>query len=309
MATKPRAAEVIRHPAAEPPICADRELHDLLAKVRRLDGTFWPPLPTPAAPSLRPSDAALLAALRRWRATPADAGYAAAVARQLVASYPIVRVGGDAFAAGFADIVADDRISPDIARHVARRVRATERSLPPLAELRDRMLAETRERERLLVALETYEDRWRDHDQLDHAEAARIAERAARHGLHVEPADIVAAWHGLAENWLHDRDRDPPRTDSFVIDHALNALAAGIPVAAAVAALLPRLAAYHRQRAANIAATRDLPEGSAEAAEWYRAWPPEEDRFAAELDAIATALRLAGAGPEGGANPRGGRGA
>jgi hypothetical protein len=291
---------VVPHPSApviEPPIVQDADLRDGLARLRRPDGTYHVPEPTPGAPTLAPALATMRDALRRWRDTPPDDGYSFGATLGLVAVYPNTRVDGQGYAQALASIAADERCSPDIVRLVIRHVRATCRTLPSLAEMRDRMLAEVRARNELLTALNRYEADWRELDQRDRAEAQRIAERAARHGLAAEPGDIAAAWHALAEGWLHEREPDPPRTDSFIADHMLAALERGHPAAVArlVADLLPALASYHRERCAALAAmrARDLPDDAQEWRVWDEQWPGEEDRFAVELRALADALGLA----------------
>jgi hypothetical protein len=295
---------VIPHPSApviEPEICRDLDLRDGLARLRRPDGSYHAPEPSPGAPTLAAPLATLRDALHRWRDTPPDDGYSFGASLGLVAVFPGARVDAQGFGQALASIAADERVSPDIVRHVIRRVRATCRTLPSLAEMRDRMLAEVRARNELLDALSRYEGDWRELDQRDRADAQRIGERAARHGLHVEPGDIIAAWRGLGDGgWVHEREPDPPRTDSFIADYMLAAIERGHPAAAArlVADLLPRLASYSRERTAALAEmrARNVLDDDPEWCAWDTQWPGEEDRFAAELRALADALGL-GASP------------
>jgi hypothetical protein len=82
---------------------------------------------------------------------------------------------------------------------------ATAKTLPPLADLRERMLAEMRARRDLLAGLESFPRRLAEARKRDAEEAARIAAAAARHGATLEPSDLVAAWYGITEGWLHQR--------------------------------------------------------------------------------------------------------
>jgi hypothetical protein len=296
---------VIPHPSApvvEPPIVQDVDLRDGLARLRWPDGSYHAPEPSPGAPTLAAPLATLRDALRRWRGTPPDDAYSFGAVLGLVAVFPGARVDAQGFAQALASIAADERCSPDIVRHVIRHVRATCRTLPSLAEMRDRMLAEMRARNELLTALNRYEADWRERDQRARAEAERIAERAARHGLAVEPGDVIAAWRGLGDGgWVHDREPDdPPRTVAFSADYMLAAIERGHPAAVArmAADLLPRLASYSRERAASLAElrARNVPDDAPEWAAFDAAWPGEESRFAAELGAVADALGL-GASP------------
>jgi len=173
---------------------------DLEGELRRLrlpDGRYAAPEP---APRDKPDAYAAFAdALATALAEPPDPKHAAEAALRLIETFPGCRVGKAAYATGLGDVVGDDGIPPCVVRHVCRSVRAEVKALPPLAELRERMLAELRARRDLLARLESFPRRLAEAHKRDMEEAARIAAAAARRGATLPPSDIVATWHRVAE--------------------------------------------------------------------------------------------------------------
>jgi len=234
--------------------------------------------------------------LARALAEPPDPDHAAEAARHLIDCYPQCRVGREAYASGLADIISDDGIPPPVVRHVCRRVRAEAKSLPPLAELRERMLAELRARQGLLAGLESFPRKLAEAHKREAAEAERIAAAAARHGATLPPSDIVAAWHGIAYGWLHERVtlaamrlcEDVCFEDG---DCLIAALETGRPpeVFQAAAELVPALAANERARNAALATAPEFgtPEGDA----WDCEWPAPEAKFADRIAPLVAAFR------------------
>jgi len=270
---------------------------DLEGELRRLrlpDGCYDAPEP---APYDKPDRHKPLAdALARALAEPPDPEHAREAARHLIDCFPNCRVGKAAYSEGLGDVVADDAIPPPVVRHVCRRVRATAKALPPLAEMRERMLAELRARQALLVGLEAFPRRLAEAHKRDAEEAARVATAAARRGVTLEPGDLVAAWHGIAEGWLHQRiNLSAMRAgeDFEDADCVIAALEIGRPPEAfeAAAALVPALAAYERARTEAVAAAPEVgtPEGDA----WYREWPDPAEKFADRIAPIVAAFRQA----------------
>jgi hypothetical protein len=270
---------------------------DLEGEVRRCrlpDGRYAAPEPAPhhKPDCHKPLADALAAAL----AEPPDQSHAVEAALHLIETFPGCRVGRDAFALGLADIVADDAIPPAVVRHVCRRARAKARALPTLADLRDRMLAEMRARRDLLARLEFFPRRLAEARKRDAEEAARITTTAARHGATLEPSDLVAAWHGITEGWLHQRINLPAMhagEDFEGADVLMATLDFARPREAFEAAirLLPDLAAYCREREAAVATAPALgtPEGDA----WDRQWPAPETKFADRIASIVAAFKQA----------------
>lgn len=285
----------------EPPILEDTALRDGLTRKRQLSGGYFGISPTPEHPELRAEDAALLAALLRWRDAAADPAYAAAVARGLVGCFPAARVDAESYAAGLAAIAEDDRISADIVRAVCRRVRAEQRSLPPLADLRKEMLAEVNDRAALLSALAGYRAGWKAERQKEMAEADRVAGAAAAAGVQLDAAAVVDGWYGLSACcWLHERCAAPARETLYFEDNVIAAVMRGGPHAAEAARLLALVAPHERAREAALAKAREtfngLPNDAPEWREWDAAWPIARNRFAAQCDALADALCLAHSG-------------
>jgi hypothetical protein len=271
---------------------------DLEGELRRLrlpNGSYAAPEP---APHHKPDAYAAFAdALAAALAEPPDPEHAAEAAQHLIECYPNCRVGKAAYASGLADIVADDAIPPPVVRHVCRRVRAEAKTLPPPAEMRERMLAELRARQGLLSALQDFPRRLAVARKRDAEEAERIAAAAARHGATLEPSDLVAAWHGIAEEgWLHQRINlwaMRAGEDFEAADVLMAALEIGRPPEAfqAAAALVPDLADYERARNAALASAPEFgtPEGDA----WDREWPAPETKFADCVAPLVAAFREA----------------
>jgi hypothetical protein len=239
----------------------------------------------------KPLAAALAAAL----AEPPDPDHAAEAARHLIETFPNCRVGKAAYAMGLADIVGDETIPPCVVRHVCRRVRAEARSLPPLVDLRERMIAELRAREVLLLGLESFPRKLAEARKRHAEEAERIAAAAARHGTTLEPSDIVAAWQAIADRWIHKRInfsamRGEDFEDGDVLLAALD-LARPREAFEAAAALVPDLADYERARNAALptAPKSGTPEGDA----WYREWPDPAEKFADRIAPIVATFRQA----------------
>jgi hypothetical protein len=270
--------------------------HDLEGELRRRrlpDGRYIAPEPTPYD---KPDTHAPLArALARALAEPPDPDHAAEAARHLIEAFPGCRVGKAAYSEGLADIVADEGIPPPVVRHVCRRARAEEKSLPPLAVLRTMMLAELRARQTLLCALQGFPRLLAEARKRDMEEAERIAAAAALHGARLPPRDIVDTWRGITEGWLHQRvNLSAMRAgeDFEDADCLIAALEIGRPPEAfeAAAALVPDLAAYERARSAALATAPEpgTPEGA-----WDREWPSPETKFAGRIAPLVAAFRKA----------------
>jgi len=269
---------------------------ELRRRLRLPNGRYAAPEP---APRDKPDTyAAFAAALAAALAEPPDPDHAAEAALHLIECFPNCRVGRDAYASGLADIVTDENIPPCVVRHACRRVRAEAKTLPPIADLRDRMLAEMRARRDLLAALESFPRRLAEAHKRDAEEAARLATAAARHGAALEPGDIVDAWRAITEGWLYQRTtlaamrlcEDVWFEDGDVL---MATLETGRPPEAfqAAAALLPALAAYCREREAALATAPEFgtPEGDA----WDAQWPAPEAKFADRITLIAAAFKRA----------------
>jgi len=192
--------------------------------------------------------------------------------------------------------VTDGGIPPCVVRHVCRRVRAEAKSLPPLADLRERMLAEMRARRDLLAGLEVFPRQLAEAHKRDAAEAEHIAAAAARHGATLKSGDIVATWRAITEGWLHQRiNLSAMRADEDFgdADCLIAALETGRPPEAfqAAAALVPALADYERRRNEALATAPEYgtPEGDA----WDRQWPAPEEKFRDNIAPIVAAFRQA----------------
>jgi len=196
--------------AAAQPQAGDTDVAELakLLKPFRIDGGgFYALDPEPDYHPGFPADR-----LRVALNAPPDPADAEAVALALIGSFPGTRVSALAYAAGLSAIVTDDAIPPAVVRLVCRRVRAEERSLPVLADLRREMVQETNALHRFLKGIETYPTRYAEMEARDLAEAKKIAEEALRGGcVDLDPADIIEIRLYLAPEWLADRRRDPPR--------------------------------------------------------------------------------------------------
>jgi len=272
---------------------------DLEGELRRLrlpDGCYDAPEP---APYDKPDRHKPLAdALARALAEPPDPEHAREAARHLIDCFPNCRVGKAAYSEGLGDVVADDAIPPPVVRHVCRRVRATAKALPPLAEMRERMLAELRARRDLLARLESFPRRLTEAHKRDAEEAARIAAAAARRGATLEPGDIVAAWRAITEGWLYQRTTLAAMRLSEDVcfedaDCLIAALETGRPPEAFQAAitLLPALAEYERRRNDALATAPEY--GTSEGDVWDARWPAPEAKFADRITLIAATFKRA----------------
>jgi len=267
---------------------------ELRRRLRLPNGCYTAPEPWPydKPDHHKPLAAALAAALAELP----DPEHAAEAARHLIDCFPGCRVGRDAYASGFADIVADEDIAPGVVRYACRRVRSESKSLPPLAEMRERMVAELRARRDLLAALESFPRRLAEAHKRDMEEAARLAAAAARHGATLAPSDLVDAWRAITVGWLHQRINlwAMRAGESFEdADALMAALETGRPPEAfqAAAALVPTVADYERKRnEALVSAPESAPvEGDA----WDREWPAPEEKFADRIGPIVAAFRQA----------------
>jgi len=272
------------------------DIEAALRSHRRPDGRYIAPEP---APHHKPDTFAPLAnALARALTEPPDPEHAREAALHLIDCFPNCRVGKAAYSEGLGDIVTHGGIPPCVVRHVCRRVRAEAKTLPPLADLRERMVGEMRERRNLLARLEVFPRQWAEARKRDAEEAARLAAAAARHGARLEPGDIVDAWRALAEGWLHERAtfaalrvcEDVCPEDG---DYLFATLETGRPPEAfrAAAALVPDLAEYERERNEALAAAPEVgtPEGDA----WDREWLVAETTFASKIAPIVEVSRRA----------------
>jgi hypothetical protein len=270
---------------------------DLEGELRRLrlpDGRFITPEPAPHHKPDRHKP--LAAALAEALAEPPDPEHAAEAARHLIDCFPGCRVGKAAYAEGLADVVADENIPPAVVRFVCRRARAEAKSLPPLAEMRDRMLAEQRARQSLLYTLQDFPRQLAEAERRDIQEAQAIAAAAARHGATLAPSDLVDAWSAITVGWLHQRINlwAMRAGESFEdADCLMETLAIGRPREAfeAAAALVPALASYCRAREAAIPTAPA--HGTPESAVWDRMWPMPEAKFADRIGPIVAAFRQA----------------
>jgi hypothetical protein len=270
---------------------------DLEGELRRLrlpDGSYAAPEPAPRhkPDHHKPLAAALAEALRE----PPDQGHAVEAAQHLIECYPGCRVGRVAYASGFADIAVDEDVPPCVVRHVCRLVRASERTLPPLAEMRERMLAELRARRELLAGLESFPRRLAEARKRDAEEAARLAAAAARRGATLEPSDLADAWYAVTEGWLHQRINLAAMhagEDFEDGDCLIATLETGRPPEAfqAAAALVPDLADYERRRNEALATAPEV--GTPEGAVWDRQWPAPEAKFADRIAPIVAAFKQA----------------
>jgi len=263
------------------------DIEAALRSHRRPDGRYAAPEPAPhdKPDTYAPLAAALAAAL----AEPPDPEHAAEAAMRLIGTFPNCRVGRDAYSEGLADVVADEDVPPCVVRHVCRRVRSEARSLPPLAEMRERMVAELRARQVLLSALQDFPRQLAEAERRDIQEAQAIAAAAARHGARLPPSDIVDAWRAITEGWLCQRINLPAMRmgeDFEDADVLIAALEVGRPPEAfeAAAALVPTLADYERRRNEALATAPEYgtPEGDA----WYAQWPDPAEKFADRIAPI-----------------------
>jgi len=267
---------------------------ELRRRLRLPNGCYAAPEPWPYD---KPDTFAPLAdALRAALAEPPDPEHAAEAALRLIETFPGCRVGRAAYSEGLADIVADEGIPPGVVRYACRRARAEAKSLPTLAEMRDRMLAEQRARQGLLSALQDFPRRLAEARERDAEEAARLATAAARHGATLPPSDIVDAWRGITEGWLCQRINLPAMRageDFEDADVLMAALETGRPPEAfeAAVALVPALADYERARSAALPTAPDY--GTPECEAWDRQWPAPETKFADRLGPIVAAFRQA----------------
>lgn len=288
----------------EPDILKDDVLREGLAR-RLIGGKYWTSSPVKMQPQLQDDPAALRDALRRWRATPTCPADAAAVARGLVGAFPNTRVDAASFAMGLAAVVEDERgLTPDIVRAVARKMRAEKRSLPPIADLRDAMLAEAKARRRLLDDLEDYEPEWQRKHKRERGEAERLAAAAARVGVPITPDELIQGYDALAigEYWLHDIDDDCPRSMAYAEDHIILQIKRAGPHAAQAARLLALFGPYEAARQAALARENErlalTPDGipaanSPQWRAWDAEWPVASERFAEEFASMVAALGLA----------------
>ena len=270
------------------------DLEGELRRRRLPNGRYATPEP---APHHKPDTyAPLAAALAAALAEPPDPKHAAEAAMHLVDCFPGCRVGKAAYATGLGDIVDEERIAPSIVRAICRRVRAETKALPPLADMRERMLAELRARRDLLANLEFFPRRLAEAHKRDMEEAKRLAAAAARHGATLEPGDLVSIWRGITEGWLHQRvNLSAMRAaedfeDADVLMAALD-LARPREALEAAITLLPDLAAYCREREVAVATAPAL--GTPEGVAWDRMWPMPEQRFADCLAPIVAAFKRA----------------
>jgi len=270
------------------------DIEAALRSHRRPDGRYAAPEPHPGDKPDRhkPLHAALAAALRE----PPDPKHAAEAAQHLIEAFPNCRIGRAAYATGLADIVVDEGIPPCVVRHACRRVRAEAKSLPPLAELRTMMIAESRARLDLLIKVTFFSHQLADARERDMKEAERIAAAAARHGVTLDPGDLVDAWRGITVGWLHQRiNLSAMRAgeDFEDADCLIAALEIGRPPEAFhdAAALVPELAEYERKRNEALLTAPEFgtPEGDA----WYAQWPAAEEKFADRLAPIVAAFKRA----------------
>jgi hypothetical protein len=204
--------------------------------------------------------------LRAALKAPPDPADAEAVAMALIGSFPGTRVSALAYATGLSAIVTDDAIPPAVVRLVCRRVRAKERALPVLADLRAEMVKEAEGLRRFLRAVESYADRYAAREERDLAEAKKIAEEALVGGcVDLDPADILEIRHYLAPGWLVNRHRNPPRLRREWQAHLIEATKGGhgTDTAALAAEMIKNIAALEREGCL-------LP---------YEAFPDDTERF------------------------------
>jgi len=275
-------------------VTAATDLERALRDRRCANGEYIAPEPQPGDKPDRHKP--LAAALATALAEPPDPEHAAEAALRLIECYPNCRVGKAAYSEGLADVVGDEGIPPPVVRHVCRRVRSEARSLPPLAEMRERMVAELRARQSLLYALQDFPRQLAEAERRDIQEAQAIAAAAARHGATLAPSDLVDAWRGITEGWLCQRINlwAMRAGEGFEdADCLIAALEVGRPPEAFEAAitLLPALAEYERRRneALPTAPEYGTPEGDA----WYAQWPDPAEKFADRIGPIVAAFRQA----------------
>lgn len=297
MASKAKVVSLPRRATAEPEIVRDHALAEGLAKKRRYDGRYWDADLYEGRPKLLPTDADLLAALKRWEATPPDPSDAAAVGEALCGAFPNTRVNASAYGAGLAAIAEDDALTADIVRAVCRRIRAESRTLPPLADLREAMKKEKAARQHLIYDLETYETRYAAAVEKDRAAAAAIVAGAARTGITLSIQDVFDAWHGLdscGRGWFCEREERPERTVAYVEDWVYLAIERGTPQARQAAELLQAVAPYERewQAAWDARGLDDCDHTDPKRKAFYSEVPEARDRFAAEIAAFAAAMGL-----------------
>jgi len=293
--TKPKLVPMPARTTAEPAILRDQELADGLKRHRRFDGRYWTLSIAPFRSTLPPEDAALLKALDRWAATPTDPAYSADIAEALVGCFPGARVNSAAYAQGYGAICEDEQISPDIARAVCRLVRAKQRALPPLADLRAEALKERVARAHLRHDLATYAERHAAAAAKERAEAERIAAAAGQHGIAIGAAEITNGWRAFDADglWLTERSTRPER-DAYVINEWLVLeLERGGRHARAAADLIRLVGPYEVQHAAAWEAAALHGADAATTDAFQAQWPAPRDKFAAEVGAFCVLLGLA----------------
>lgn len=297
MASKAKIVSLPRRATAEPEIVRDHALAEGLAKKRRYDGRYWDADLYEGRPKLLPTDADLLAALKRWEATPPDPSDAAAVGEALCGAFPNTRVNASAYGAGLAAIAEDDALTADIVRAVCRRIRAESRTLPPLADLREAMKKEKAARESLIYDLKSYETRYAAAVEKDRAAAAAIVAGAARTGIALTIDDVFDAWHGLdscGRGWFCEREERPERTVAYVEDWVYLAIERAMPQARQAAKLLQIVAPYERAYQAewNARGLDNHEWNSPAHAAFWAEMPEVRERFASEIAAFAAAMGL-----------------
>jgi len=149
---------------------------------------------------------------------------------------------------GLAAIAEDDNTPPDALRFVARRVRAECRTLPPIAEVRERGIPEKRARQRLEVALSRYSSEWARQRDASKRVAERIEARAAAAGHPLPVVAVLAGFSRMAAcgTWLHQRLRSAPRDRNHLAEHLIEEIDRGGPLAARCAEMLAAEAAVDR---------------------------------------------------------------
>jgi hypothetical protein len=296
MANKPKLVSLPRRATAEPEIVRDHALAEGLARLRGFNGRYGHVFLSKISPKLPTKEADLLAALQRWAATPPDPSDTSAVAEALVGAFPNTRINAAAYGAGLAAIAEDEGLSPDIVRHVCRHIRATQRSLPPLADLREAMLKEKTARRHLIFNLESYENRYADAVKDERAAAAAIVTGAAEAGIALTIDDVLDAWLGLDSCgcWFHERGGEPERTVGWVENWVFIALERAMPQARQAAELVQIIAPYERdwQAAWEARGLDNCDHTDPKREAFFSEVPEARHRFAAEIAAFAAAMGL-----------------
>ena len=228
----------------------------------------------------------------------ARAEYARHTARHLVEVFPNARVGVATYAEAMGEDIAD--YSADVIRLVAKRWRATRKSLPTIADMREGCEAEARERWK-----------WRNHFsgaiaaheasiQKGQEQAARWAADMAKHGATITAAEILHFYDSVMLYPLGIDQPDYRKQEAAQLKSVFRTAATGAASARdwIAAAMVEASAAEQRVTELGAEAYPEGRQGDEAAKDKYHAACGEMDalhrRLIGELPAILAAPRNGG---------------